>query len=92
MPERTAYGQDPEPLKGAGAARIVSDLIRDFGFEDFQAAGIVGNGGGEISGPTMKQELLSTVKRSPRPSRVPVDWPRRQTVYLVRTHRNRESR
>jgi hypothetical protein len=46
-------------------ARMMRDLMRDFSpLADFQAAGIVGNGGGESSGFTQVQELNPTVPGS----------------------------
>jgi tail lysozyme len=45
--------------------RMMRDLMRDFSpLADFQAAGIVGNGGGESRGFTQVQELNPTVKGS----------------------------
>ncbi len=46
------------------AVRYMVDLIRDFDLEDFQAAGIVGNGGGESRGFTDVQEDNPTVAGS----------------------------
>ena len=47
------------------APRMMRDLMRDFSpLADFQAAGIVGNGGGESGGFTLIQELKPTVKGS----------------------------
>lgn len=46
------------------APRMVADLMRDFGFSDFQAAGIVGNGGHESGGFEQMQELRPTVAGS----------------------------
>lgn len=46
------------------APRMMRDLMRDFGFADFQAAGIVGNGGGESGGFETMQELRPTVAGS----------------------------
>jgi hypothetical protein len=46
------------------APRMMRDLIADFGFTDFQAAGIVGNGGGESGGFMLMQELRPTVPGS----------------------------
>ncbi|MBL8653040.1 MAG: peptidoglycan-binding protein, partial [Alphaproteobacteria bacterium] len=46
------------------APRYMRDLIRDFDITDFQAAGIVGNGGGESAGFTKIQEERPTVKGS----------------------------
>lgn len=45
-----------EPL----AVRYMTDLIADFDLPDFQAAGIVGNGGGESAGFTKIQEQNPT--------------------------------
>src|SRR5215217_2499256 len=39
------------------APRMVSDLMRDFDLKDFQAAGIVGNGGHESGGFNIMQEI-----------------------------------
>lgn len=39
------------------APRMVADLMRDFGLKDFQAAGIVGNGGHESAGFEKMQEI-----------------------------------
>ena len=47
------------------APRMMRDLMRDFSpLADFQAAGAVGNGGGETSGFTQLQEINPTVKGS----------------------------
>jgi hypothetical protein len=47
------------------APRMMRDLMRDFSpLADFQAAGAVGNGGGESGGFTQIQELHPTVKGS----------------------------
>jgi hypothetical protein len=44
---------------------MMRDLMRDFSpLADFQAAGAVGNGGGESGGFTQIQELHPTVKGS----------------------------
>src|SRR6185503_10553001 len=44
------------------AVRYMTDLMRDFNLTDFQAAGIVGNGGAESTGFTQVQELNPAVK------------------------------
>lgn len=46
------------------AVRYMADLQRDFGLLDFQAAGIVGNGGAESGGFEKVQEINPTVKGS----------------------------
>jgi hypothetical protein len=46
------------------APRMVGELIEDFDLKDFQAAGIVGNAGGESKGFTQMQELKPTVAGS----------------------------
>src|SRR5688572_19531816 len=46
------------------AVRYMTDLMRDFGLPDFQAAGIVGNGGAESGGFTEIQEKNPTKKGS----------------------------
>jgi hypothetical protein len=45
------------------APRYMADLIRDFELEDFQAAGIVGNGGTESGGFEKLQEISPTAGR-----------------------------
>jgi hypothetical protein len=45
------------------AVKYITDLISDFGLEDFQAAGIVGNGGTESGGFTQMQEISPTAGR-----------------------------
>lgn len=45
------------------AVKYMVDLIRDFKFADFQAAGIVGNGGYESGGFTKLQEINPTAGR-----------------------------
>src|SRR5437868_1683750 len=53
----------PGMTKTVLAARYMADLIRDFELEDFQAAGIVGNGGTESGGFEKLQEISPTAGR-----------------------------
>jgi len=56
---RTAAKSSPDySLFKKLAPRMMRDLMRDFSpLADFQAAGVVGNGGGESGGFTQIQEL-----------------------------------
>jgi len=64
-PKKTAKSSIDTSLFKKLAPRMMRDLMRDFSpLADFQAAGAVGNGGGESGGFTQIQELHPTVKGS----------------------------